>query len=138
VSGVDADRVRGLTLEPVEVESPTGDTAAVARLYARRLEELGLDVELLDDVFQATPTVVARLRGGDPGPTVVQAAISPSRASIRRRLASRVARQGWGRASGVSSARPLTPNRSELGQAWPCAIRVAWIRFFSRVRWRMR
>lgn len=68
---VDADRLRDLALELVEVESPTGDTAAVARLYARRLEEAGLAVELLDDVFPATPTVVARLRGGEAGPTIV-------------------------------------------------------------------
>jgi acetylornithine deacetylase/succinyl-diaminopimelate desuccinylase-like protein len=66
----DAERLRDLTLELVEVESPTGDTAEVARLYARRLAEIGMEVELLDDVFPATPTVVARLRGG-PGPTVV-------------------------------------------------------------------
>ena len=39
--GVDADRLRDLTLALVEVESPTGDTAEVARLYARRLEEIG-------------------------------------------------------------------------------------------------
>jgi acetylornithine deacetylase len=71
VSGVDADRLRDLTLELVQVESPTGNTAAVARLYARRLEEAGLAVELLDDVFPATPTVVARLRGSEPGPTIV-------------------------------------------------------------------
>jgi acetylornithine deacetylase/succinyl-diaminopimelate desuccinylase-like protein len=68
---VDADRLRDLTLELVEVESPTGDTAEVARLYARRLEEIGLEVELLDDVFPATPTVVGRLRGARPGPTIV-------------------------------------------------------------------
>jgi acetylornithine deacetylase/succinyl-diaminopimelate desuccinylase-like protein len=71
VTGVDADRLRDLALELVEVESPTGDTASVASLYAQRLEECGLDVELLDDVFPATPTVVARLRGGAPGPTIV-------------------------------------------------------------------
>jgi acetylornithine deacetylase/succinyl-diaminopimelate desuccinylase-like protein len=68
---VSADRLRDLTLELVAIESPTGDTAAVARLYAKRLEEIGMDVEVLDDVFPATPTVVARLRGGEPGPTVV-------------------------------------------------------------------
>jgi acetylornithine deacetylase/succinyl-diaminopimelate desuccinylase-like protein len=68
---VDADRLRDLTLELVEVESPTGDTAEVSRLYGRRLEEYGLDVELLDDVFPATPIVIGRLRGGEPGPTVV-------------------------------------------------------------------
>ena len=42
---VDASRLRDLTLELVECQSPTGDTADVARLYARRLEELGLEVE---------------------------------------------------------------------------------------------
>jgi acetylornithine deacetylase/succinyl-diaminopimelate desuccinylase-like protein len=68
---VDADRLRDLTLELVACESPTGDTADVARLYARRLEELGLEVELLDEQFPATPIVVGRLRGGEPGPTIV-------------------------------------------------------------------
>jgi acetylornithine deacetylase/succinyl-diaminopimelate desuccinylase-like protein len=68
---VDADRLRDLTLELVEVASPTGDTAAVARLYAARLEEAGLEVELLDGLFPATPTVVGRVRGSRPGPTVV-------------------------------------------------------------------
>ena len=68
---VDADRLRDLTLELVEVESPTGDTAEVARLYGQRLEEAGMEVELLDERFPATPIVIGRLRGGEPGPTVV-------------------------------------------------------------------
>jgi acetylornithine deacetylase/succinyl-diaminopimelate desuccinylase-like protein len=68
---VDADRLRDLTLELVEVESPTGDTAEVARLYAKRLEEIGMDVEIQDDVFPATPIVIGRLRGAEPGPTIV-------------------------------------------------------------------
>ena len=55
IEHVDADRLRDLTLELVEVESPTGDTAEVARLFARRLEEIGLEVEVLDEVFPATP-----------------------------------------------------------------------------------
>jgi acetylornithine deacetylase/succinyl-diaminopimelate desuccinylase-like protein len=67
---VDPDRLRDLTLDLVRVESPTGDTAEVARLYAARLEEAGMEVELLPD-FPATPTVVARLAGGEPGPRVV-------------------------------------------------------------------
>ena len=67
----DAGRLRDLTFELVEVESPTGNTAEVARLYARRLEEIGMEVELLADVFPATPTVVGRLRGSEPGPTIV-------------------------------------------------------------------
>jgi acetylornithine deacetylase/succinyl-diaminopimelate desuccinylase-like protein len=68
---VDAARLRDLTLELVRIESHTGDTAAAARAYARHLEEIGMDVELLADAFPATPTVVARLRGAEPGPTVV-------------------------------------------------------------------
>ena len=68
---VNAERLRDRTLALVEVESPTGDTADAARLYAGWCEELGLEVELLDDVFPATPTVVARLKGGEPGPSVV-------------------------------------------------------------------
>jgi acetylornithine deacetylase/succinyl-diaminopimelate desuccinylase-like protein len=68
---VDAERLRDLTLELVEVESPTGNTAEVARLYAQRLEEIGMDVEVQDDVFPATPIVVGRLRGAEPGPTIV-------------------------------------------------------------------
>lgn len=68
---VDPDRLRDLTLELVAVESPTGDTAEVARLFATRLREIGLEVEVLDEVFPATPIVIGRLSGGEPGPRVV-------------------------------------------------------------------
>jgi acetylornithine deacetylase/succinyl-diaminopimelate desuccinylase-like protein len=68
---VDGNRLRDLTLGLVECESPTGDTAQVARLYARRLEEFGLEVELLDERFPRTPIVVGRLKGDRPGPTIV-------------------------------------------------------------------
>jgi acetylornithine deacetylase/succinyl-diaminopimelate desuccinylase-like protein len=68
---VDADRLAALAFELVGTPSPTGDTAAVARLYGERLSELGMEVELLDEAFPATPIVVGRLRGGEPGPTVV-------------------------------------------------------------------
>ncbi|GIU95915.1 MAG: acetylornithine deacetylase [Gaiellaceae bacterium] len=71
VDRVDRERLASLALELVEVPSPTGDTAEVARLYGRRLAESGLEVELLDEAFSATPIVVGRLRGGKPGPTVV-------------------------------------------------------------------
>jgi acetylornithine deacetylase/succinyl-diaminopimelate desuccinylase-like protein len=67
----DRDRLRDLTLELVQVESPTGETREVAELYARRLGEIGLEVELQRDAFPATPTVIGRLRGSRPGPTVV-------------------------------------------------------------------
>ena len=71
IEHVDADRLRDLTLELVETASPTGDTVEVARLYAQRLREIGMEVEVLDEVFPATPIVIGRLRGGEPGPSVV-------------------------------------------------------------------
>ena len=71
IEHVDADRLRDLTLELVEIESPTGDTAEVARLYGRAAREIGMDVEVLDERFPATPIVIGRLRGGEPGPSVV-------------------------------------------------------------------
>jgi len=68
---VDADRLRDLTLELVELESPTGDTADVARRYAEILRGIGLEVEALDECFPATPIVIGRLRGDAPGPRIV-------------------------------------------------------------------
>jgi acetylornithine deacetylase/succinyl-diaminopimelate desuccinylase-like protein len=68
---VDADRLRDLTLELVEIESHTGDTADVAHRYAAVLREIGLEVEVLEERFPATPVVVGRLRGSEPGPTIV-------------------------------------------------------------------
>jgi acetylornithine deacetylase/succinyl-diaminopimelate desuccinylase-like protein len=68
---VDGSALAALTLELVEVPSPTGDTAEAARLYGERLTERGFEVELLDDVFPSTPIVIGRLRGGEPGPTIV-------------------------------------------------------------------
>jgi acetylornithine deacetylase/succinyl-diaminopimelate desuccinylase-like protein len=66
----DAERLAKLTLELVEVASPTGDTADAARLYGSWLEEAGLEVVLRDEAFPATPTVVGLLRGDRPGPRV--------------------------------------------------------------------
>ncbi len=71
IEHVDADRLRDLTLELVEISSPTGDTAEVAHHFARRLAELGMEVEVLDEIFPATPIVIGRLRGGEAGPSIV-------------------------------------------------------------------
>ncbi|HEY4349161.1 MAG TPA: M20/M25/M40 family metallo-hydrolase [Gaiellaceae bacterium] len=68
---VDATRLRDLAFELVQVESPTGNTFDVARLYARRLSQIGMTVEVLGGTFPTTPTVVGRLRGDRPGPTLV-------------------------------------------------------------------
>jgi acetylornithine deacetylase len=71
IERVDSEGLAALAFELVEVPSPTGDTGDVARLYGERLAERGMEVELLDEPFPATPIVVGRLRGGEPGPTVV-------------------------------------------------------------------
>jgi acetylornithine deacetylase/succinyl-diaminopimelate desuccinylase-like protein len=68
---VDADRLRDLTLERVEIESPAGDTVSVAHRYADVLRGIGLDVEVLGERFPTTPVVIGRLRGNRPGPTIV-------------------------------------------------------------------
>jgi acetylornithine deacetylase len=68
---VDRERLAARTLELVEVESPTGDTVDAARVYGGWLEEAGLDVELHDSVFPATPTVIGVVRGDRPGPRIV-------------------------------------------------------------------
>jgi acetylornithine deacetylase/succinyl-diaminopimelate desuccinylase-like protein len=68
---VDSERLRDLTLELVEIESPTGDTASVAWRYANILAEMGLEVQVIDEPFPETPIVVGRLRGAEPGPTIV-------------------------------------------------------------------
>ena len=46
-------------------------TRPMRRSFTRLCAALGMDVEFLEGVFPATPTVVARLDGGEPGPTVV-------------------------------------------------------------------
>ena len=94
IDRVDADRLRDLTLELVEIESPTGDTAAVARRYADVLREIGLEVEVLDEPFPATPVVIGRLRGASPGRRSSSTGTStPSRSRTIRR-ASRTAASG--------------------------------------------
>ena len=59
------------TLELVRVPSPTGDTAAAAAVYAGWLRGAGMEVEVQDDAFPATPIVIGRLHGARPGPCVV-------------------------------------------------------------------
>ena len=64
IEHVDAGRLRDLTLELVEVASPTGDTAEVARgSTPGGSRRSGWTVEMLDEVFPATPIVIGRLRG---------------------------------------------------------------------------
>ncbi len=72
LSRISHDRLRDLALSLVRIPSPTGDSVQVTEFYADHLRRLGLEVELRYDVadrFPKSPSVVARLRGGE-GPTL--------------------------------------------------------------------
>jgi acetylornithine deacetylase/succinyl-diaminopimelate desuccinylase-like protein len=62
---VDAERLQQTTLDLVRIRSYTGDTREVAALYARHLEQIGLEVEVIRE-YPNAPSVVARLRGSGP------------------------------------------------------------------------
>ncbi|MCK7473348.1 MAG: hypothetical protein MZV49_06990 [Rhodopseudomonas palustris] len=67
---VDAERLQQATLDLVRIRSYTGDTREVAAAYARHLEQIGLEVEVLRD-FPNDPCVVARGCGAPAaGPTL--------------------------------------------------------------------
>ncbi|MBI4606223.1 MAG: M20/M25/M40 family metallo-hydrolase [Planctomycetes bacterium] len=65
---------RGRLLETavrlVSIPSPTGDAGRAADCLAGLLGEAGLEVERRDAGHPAAPAVIARLRGGGPGPTL--------------------------------------------------------------------
>ncbi len=66
---IEPARVHQLALELVRIPSPTGDSRQVAELYAERLRGLGLEVQL-DVEFPESPSVIAYVEGGRPGPTL--------------------------------------------------------------------
>jgi acetylornithine deacetylase/succinyl-diaminopimelate desuccinylase-like protein len=66
---VSAERLQQMTLELTGIRSYTGDTREVATTYARHLEQIGLETQVLRD-FPNDPCVVARLRGAGHGPTL--------------------------------------------------------------------
>ncbi len=131
IDRVDADRLRDLTLELVEIESPTGDTAAVANRSAAVLREIGLEVEVLDERFPGTPIVVGRLRGADPGPTIVlngHLDTVPIPHDPPRVADGRV----WGRGSAdmkgpVASATEAVRVVGESGRSFPGELVLVWI-----------
>jgi acetylornithine deacetylase/succinyl-diaminopimelate desuccinylase-like protein len=58
-----------LTLELVRIPSPPGEERAVAQVCAAYLRRIGLAVEL-DEEYPDSPSVIARLRGLEGGPTL--------------------------------------------------------------------
>lgn len=66
---VDAERVKKLAFDFVKIPSPTGDESKFAEFYAETLKTIGLDVNM-DYEFSSSPSVIAKLRGNKPGPTI--------------------------------------------------------------------
>lgn len=66
---VSPHRLRSTALQLVSIPSPTGDSARVAREFTNRLESLGLEVQVLEDI-PGTQVVIGRLPGRGGGPTL--------------------------------------------------------------------
>jgi acetylornithine deacetylase/succinyl-diaminopimelate desuccinylase-like protein len=66
---LDPEHIVESALDLLRIPSPTGDSRQVTEFYAKRLRELGLAVEF-DEEFPASPSVIAYLDGGQPGPTL--------------------------------------------------------------------
>ena len=118
---IDADRLARQTLELVAIESPSGGEGPVAEAYAAMLTGAGLDVEI-DRQYPESPSVIARMAGGRPGPTLqlaghLDTVSSPhAPASLRDgRIHGRGACDMKGGLAGlVEVAAALSPVRAEL------------------------
>jgi acetylornithine deacetylase/succinyl-diaminopimelate desuccinylase-like protein len=66
---IDPARMYRWALDLLRIPSPTGDSRQVAKIYAERLHDMGLSVEF-DEEFPESPSVIAYLDGGRPGPTL--------------------------------------------------------------------
>ncbi len=59
---VSEERLRDLTLELVEIPSPTGDSVAVTECYADHVRSLGVPLEVVRD-YPSSPSTIARYSG---------------------------------------------------------------------------
>jgi len=66
---LDPARIVQGAIDLIRVPSPTGDSKAVTELYAERLRALGLTPQY-DEMVPGSPSVVAYMEGGHPGPTL--------------------------------------------------------------------
>lgn len=68
--GVDPEEVATLLIEMIKLWTPPGEERPMVDLITRKLSEFGIDDFEVDEEFQGSPTVIARLRGSEPGPTL--------------------------------------------------------------------
>lgn len=67
---VDPEPIAALTMRMLEIWSPPGHEAAMAALAASALRDAGAEDVQIDDEFPESPSVIAWLRSGRPGPTI--------------------------------------------------------------------
>lgn len=67
---IDPEPIADLAMRMLETWSPPGHEAEMAALARRALIEAGAEDVTLDDEFPDTPSVIAWLRSGAPGPTL--------------------------------------------------------------------
>jgi len=71
VGAVDSEAIGALALELLKMWAPPGREGPVAERLARAFREVaGLEEVTLDHEFPNSPSVIAWLRGGEPGPTI--------------------------------------------------------------------
>ena len=66
---VESERLKQLTIDFVKIPSPTLQEKEFSEYYADLLISMGIDVEL-DYEFPNSPSVIARIKGKEPGPTI--------------------------------------------------------------------
>jgi acetylornithine deacetylase len=67
---VDPEPVAELTLRMLETWSPPGNEGEMAAIAHRALIDAGAEDATIDDEYPASPSVIAWLRSGNPGPTL--------------------------------------------------------------------
>jgi len=126
---LDPARVTQLTYDLVSIASPTGDSRQVTEFYADRLRDLGLAVTF-DEEFPRSPSAVAYLEGGHPGPTlelaghmdVIPVPHDPPEIREGAIYGRGTSDMKGGMAAALEVARVLAPVREELhGRLMVCA-----------------
>jgi acetylornithine deacetylase/succinyl-diaminopimelate desuccinylase-like protein len=69
-AAIDREGLADRAMRLLELWSPPGQEAEVARLVAAELRAVGVDEVELEERFEGSPSVIARLRGSEPGPTI--------------------------------------------------------------------
>lgn len=68
--GVDAEEVAALLIEMIELWTPPGHETPMVELITKKFSEYGIDDVVVDEEFEGSPSVIVRLRGTEPGPTL--------------------------------------------------------------------